>query len=388
MSATKPVGWRHLVTNGVEEIWAYAEVRWLSAEEPPDVWQITRFDGLGDDGDCYMGIHLDHPVLPGDVTTNPISFYAAQRPFDQFLQIGATFSVCRSGLPNEPKEPVAEGKVVSVQRCLECLPGSLFHSTLEACQEPTEAVMRQALQARENLSPAAGDYINYLAGFTHYSEAAPILAEFDLQVSGQPPRLIDASRRSVHFKVLLQDYHLPGLDRVPLARRYGSPIFINHIHDREPDGSWVVEWPRHPTYQEFLAWHAEIRHGMIESVQTIRGPREAPDGSRIVFHADRLPMRNIVANRERMLCNVSAVIGTAGSNARDPYDFSFQRLADEPAVWESLSNAFWLLVENEDTQIGTTFLDRIGAEYRVVPNDEARDDYLEQLMDTLTARLQ
>jgi hypothetical protein len=385
MSEQKPVGWRHDATDGVEEVWAFAEVEWLTAEEPPDVWESTTFDGLGEDGECYMGIALDHPVQPGNVTISPIEFYAAQHPIEQLLQVGATFRVDCIRLPEQRDQPVARGKVVSVQRCHECLPGTPFRSLLAACRTPTAAVIRQALGAREQLSETAGDHLSYMAGFTHYPEAAPVLSEFAMCVSGRPPRLIDARRRTVHFKILLQDYQLPGLDTVPIARRYGSPIFNNSTLDRYPDGNWVTEKPPLPTYQDYLKWAEEIEWGMLEKAQTFRGPNAAPDGSRIVFSTGRVEALNVVTNIDRMFCNVSAVIASASGDAATA--LSFQQLAAYPQVWDSMAKAFWLLVETDHLRIATDLLDRIGAEYQVVPEDETRDDYLEQVMGILTERL-
>jgi hypothetical protein len=245
-------GWSYLYTDGVEDIWWTAEIEWQVAEELPWTSEMATFGESEAGGRCWMHIYLDPPTKPGDTTIGPVTVYGADRPFDQLLQVGAKFRL--EAYWTEPAPAViAQGRIVSVQRSADCLPGSHFHFTLVACQMPTEEVMRQALAARQSLSRAAGDYISYLAGFTHYEEASPCLPESGLSLAGRPPRLIDTARESVHFKIVLQNAHLPGLERIALAQKYGAPIFNNRVRAQNLDGSCVIEWPRHPTFQDFLA---------------------------------------------------------------------------------------------------------------------------------------
>jgi hypothetical protein len=380
------VGWNHCATEGVEEIWALAEVHWLVTEKPPDVWEMVIFAGPKATGRCFMGVYLEGPVEPGDTTVSPVRVYAADEPIDNLLLPGATFHVQRPLFRPVETLGVALGRIIATKRASDCMPGTRFHSTLVNCQTPTEEVMRQALAARESLSQAAGDHINYLAGFTHFPEAAGCLPEYDLHVVGRPPRLIDAIRRSVHFKILLQEYRLPGLDRVAIAQRYGCPIFNNHIPERNPDGSWVTEAPHFPKYQDFLKWAEEVQWGMLEKAQTFRGPKATQVESAVVYSVGRVSAKNVVANPVRMFCNTSAVIAQAWSDRAEC--LSFQQLADCPQVWDSMAKAFWLLVETEHLRIATDLLDRIGAEYQVVPVEETRDVYLEQVMRILEQRLQ
>jgi hypothetical protein len=125
---------------------------------------------------------------------------------------------------------------------------------------------------------------------------------------------------------------------------------------------------------------------MIEQVQTVECPKSAPDGSRLVFHVDGMPASNIAANFDRMFRNASAVIAMPWNDPAN--SLSFQQLTDYPQVWGSLASAFWLLTEGEDLGIAMELLNRIGAEYQIIPDAEKPDNHLELMMGILKERLQ
>ncbi len=333
-----------------------------------------------------MEIYLEQQLVAGQTVEVPIALYNSVAPINQLFWEGARFRV-----GSRFREPEAAGKITRVMRSGGCEPGAPFQALLMACQRPTVEVMDEALASRGRLTQEQADHINYLACFTHYPEAVDLLSEFGIRHLDHPAAFHDTVRKTLHFKIVLNNplRYVLGLHPVVIAENHGSHVFRNRSCSKRSDGTFsrrVSE--RSPDGKPLISpletmTPAEI--GVSVIVTSYRSERTEASGSRVVFHADAIPMNNVGTSLDRMFGNASAIIATPFWN-RD-YTLSYEWLEECPAIQESLARAFWLIIETENQGATIEFVERLGAEYRLTPFSVTRRDYLGEVEQILVESL-
>ena len=368
----------------LEMVYAIAQIRWNVDEESGTVGSPAEFGGPEQEDWSWLEIYMDEGVAAGDTREVPISLELSNVPAKALLRDGAPF-VLRFSY-SEVSD--AEGRIVAVRRAAPAPSDDLFQTTLIACARPTTDVLREALTGRAALTADQADHISYLAGFTHYAEAAPVLGGFGMAMQGRLPSLIDRPRRTRHVKVLLNDliHEALGLTPVPIAEKHRRPIFRNRVQCRESNGTYISTFPpRGEDAEAHWRYMDSLEMGLGELVTAIPAQTHKSEDERVVLHAARLPARNTVENLERLFCNVGVIL-TAYDHSPE-FNLSFERLRNCAAIQPSLARALWVLLETEDVEIAIEAVNQIGADYVVLPYAKTRKDYVDEVLPLIWARL-
>jgi len=367
----------------LEMVYAIAQFRWNVDEESGTVVSPAEFGEPEREGSTWLEIYLDQEVAAGDTREVAISVELSNVAAAVLLTEGAPFSLRFS----HSEECEADGRIIAVRRAAPAPSDALFHETMIACTRPTADVLREALESLTDLTPDQAHYINYLAGFTHHSEAAPVLGEFGMAMQGRLPSLIDRPRRTRHVKVLLNDLIHEALDLtpVPIAERHQRPIFRNRVQCREPNGTYISTFPPRGEDREAY-WHCmeSLEMGIGELVTAVPEPLRDLD-DRLVLHTARLPARNTVENLDRLFCNVGVILTAYENSPR--FNLSFESLRDCASIQPSLARALWVLLETEDVKIAIDAVKQIGADYVVLPYAKTRNDYIDEIVPLIWERL-
>jgi hypothetical protein len=390
----------------MELLWAIARIEYRCAEEAGVCYTPAQFEGHEQEH-LWLEIYLDSDVTDGDVVTVPIVGELSMRPLNALFREGAKFKV---GFGDSNQEPDAHGEIVSVRRSPSTPSDRSFHEILQACQQPTTAVLENALSARHDLTRWQADHINYLAGFTHFAEAESLLTKFGMDLEISPsglPYLYDRERQTRHVRVLLNDltHQVTGLAPVIVAEAYQSPILRNEIKCREPQsGTYVTDFaPNGRDREAYFHWMNSLEMGIGELVTSFSTPdimfAEDSCALRTVIHAAHIPARNTVENLSRLFANMGIVLTCYSAESR--FNLSFERLLEEVEIRPSLERALWVLIEThtEDMDIAIEAVNEIGAQYIAAlppnlqlgltgPTGRIGKDYIGQAATLIRERLQ
>jgi hypothetical protein len=265
---------------------------------------------------------------------------------------------------------------------------SSFETLYEKCRTPDSGVLCEVLKSRSKLTEEQADYLAYLAGFTHYLEAAPFLARFGLHLQSAPPYLVDEKRKSIHAKVLLvdMDHFIEQLQVEMVAYREGGTIYTNHIFHREQDGTFIrqlrVKRPDE-TFWDYQGYLSSLILGLHEEVTQVIRLHRGTSNYRHVYHIAEAAL-NSAADLRRLLCHVGLIV--IAPNDYHGYNVSFQHLQEAVEVHAFLQAAVWFVLETKSIQMAIDFLESIGASYIVKPLIREGYDYVGEAIQYLEER--
>jgi hypothetical protein len=271
-----------------------------------------------------------------------------------------------------------------------------FLELKELCERPTREVMRTALEARRTLSGEEADFLTYLAGFTHYAEAADILGEFGLEFIQGTALLFDVHQNALHMKVLLNDlYHcIETFTAQHFSQKYGALTFRNNVAAKHR-GGFLGNFStfNHHFYLRLGALPAEEKPGfktefwsqfepmLGEYVNSLTENAGEVDSPSLTIHFCRIPARNTGQNFPRLFCNVGAI--AVINDGIDRHNTSLKHLREARECYQSFRVAKWIIVNVGKTQDVVDFVDEVGATYEMLPYKGETSDYISPLLTRL-----
>lgn len=260
-----------------------------------------------------------------------------------------------------------------------------FLDILEKCRIPTITVMREALAERPHLSTSESNFITYLAGFSHNEFAENLFDEFGLSFVEGTDILFDVLNKKFHIKILLNDIYsnFQSLDREEISQRYQLPIFTSSIPFKNRDGSvadnFYKELKKINRFQwdEYFSQHIA---GLREDVISYPVSKNNID---IVLHLTTVSQRNTIANLNLLFSRVSACL--IANYPDDRPNVSLKNLQNAEEVYPLMSKVKWYVLDIDSPEEVTSFLEKIGAEYRLVPYLGDEYDYLSYLLSEIEA---
>lgn len=258
-----------------------------------------------------------------------------------------------------------------------------FIDILNKCRTPTVITLREALEERTNLSTNESDFITYMAGFSHYEFAEKLFNEFSLVFVDNTSILFDSANNRFHVKILLNDQSLDleNFDLSQISENYQLPIFTSSIAFRNRDGSYVsnlyneVKNLNRSQYDEYLLHHIA---GLSEDVL----PYEIhKNGITFVIHLTRASQRNTTINLNGVFSRVSTAVFVNSPDNRP--NLSIDNLCNKEEIYSLLSKIKWYVVDVEEPEEITSFLEKVGAEYTLLPYMGEDHDYFHDLISNI-----
>lgn len=258
-----------------------------------------------------------------------------------------------------------------------------FLDILEKCRIPTITVMREALAKRPHLSTTESNFITYMAGFSHNEFAQKLFDEFGLAFIENTAILFDRFNNKFHIKILLNDLSvdLQSLDMGEISQRYQLPIFTSSTPFRNKDGSFIANANfKNETKNlngsqlaEYMSHHIA---GLREDV--ISYPVSKNDIN-FVVHITTVSQRNTFYGNLNLLFNKASACLIANYPDDLPnVSLKNHQIAEE--AYPLMSKVKWYVVDRDSPEEVTSFLEKIGAEYRLVPYLGDEYDYLSYLI--------
>ncbi len=267
-----------------------------------------------------------------------------------------------------------------------------FNSIITACEKPSIDIMRVALSKREELTQAEADLLTYMAGFTHYREAAPVLSDFQMQIDHHPERLYDKQHTRVYFKLLIHDLSrtLSNISYEIISQIPGVTLYTNHIYPKLIGGPFITRYRRglqNETLVEYNRYLNEHERALTEDGIRLTGieiPNSLNVSNAYIFNLTFVLQWNNSINYDRLFDNLSAILFVPDP---DPmHNLSVERLTMAVEVHEKLARALWFIPQTRETLGIMAFLKRIHAEYTMFPTSLNDGSYLKFIIENLVER--
>jgi hypothetical protein len=260
-----------------------------------------------------------------------------------------------------------------------------FLRALRACQAPTAAAIRYAMETRKILSEPGSDFFTYLVGFTHFAEGEPLLPQFGIRVDDASGLLYDTRRRTLHAKVLVLDLrHRSGFPTpAEAARQRRLRLFRNHVRFRA--SADAPYYPRRARQMRRLS-RAELLAlvpGLREDVVTLRC--DLPDARQVACHVSGLPVRNTVENLPRLFHSVSAVVADWDDDPQ--MNTSVRQLRACPQIWPQARRCPWYIVASGHASVLQAFLRSIAVTDLHLLDAQGGPDLIDRVVHSVRERL-
>ncbi|MFB2918538.1 MULTISPECIES: hypothetical protein [Aerosakkonema] len=260
-----------------------------------------------------------------------------------------------------------------------------FLEIIENCRRPTIAVMKKALAERPCLSTAESNFITYLAGFSHNEFCDTLFDEFGLSFVGDTSILFDRLNNKFHIKILLNDISvdLQSLYMEEISQTYQLPISTHTILSRNRDGSFADNFNKglkklnRSQLAEYISQHIL---GLSEDVISYTFSKKNVN---LIIHITTVSQRNILANLNILFRGVSAALIANFPN--DLPNVSLKNLQSAEEIYPLMSKVKWYVIDRDSPEEVTSFLEKIGAEYRLIPYLGDEYDYLSYLLSEIEA---
>ena len=260
-----------------------------------------------------------------------------------------------------------------------------FTELIEALRRPTPEILKIALSSRERMTISQQDILNYLAGFTHYREAASLLVLFGLKLLGPLPVLQDVLHQREYRKIVRVDesYHIACLYPESKAYLKLHQAFRNITRWTHQEGSYVLDDELKlggRTQKEWDDFIFSLVPGLNERVTSVVRDEQQQSGNAHVYFISETHPGQII-DITRLFCHAAAIIYTPCSN---PFFYlSPDRLREETASHSSLREARWFIAKNKNSVPVIELVNWLDIEYTVMPEMPVGYDYTEVIVDYL-----
>lgn len=253
-----------------------------------------------------------------------------------------------------------------------------FIYILNKCKTPTVITLKEALGERANLYTNETNFITYMARFSHYEFAEKLFDEFSLVFVDDTSILFDNANEKFHIKFLINDQSdLVNLDLFQLSEYYQLPVFTSSIAFRNKDGSYVsrvyneVKNLNCSQHDEYMLCHIA---GLREDVLSYEINK---NGITFVVHFTKVSQRNTTINLEGVFSRVSRAVFVDFPDDRP--NLSLNNLCNKEEIYPLLSKIKWYVIDVASSKV-TSFLEKIGAEYILLPYFGEDYDYFQNLV--------
>lgn len=262
-----------------------------------------------------------------------------------------------------------------------------FAEIISACKKPNTELLNQSLAQRVLLCEEESDFITYMAGFSHYEFTANLFHQFGLSFIESTSILFDSINKKFHVKILVNDQTLDFesflLENIAQVKQV--TIIENRIQFRDKNGIYIDSLSKLLRSMSLEQQQDYLSQGNVGIYEDIVSLRKQLADNYFVFHFVRVGQRNILIDLATIFARVTASIFVNFCDEKP--NLSLSNLQYKNEIYSLLKEIHWYVLDIEQPEKVTDFLERIQADFTLVPYVSDEHYYFQDILLDIEAKM-